>query len=374
MTTKPLTILTGINRGSGPSSGSLILANDLYRATAASGVRTIYLGRTPVDPSWKAAFDDLIPLSTMKRPQGPGFDDYVDELTREVGALVQQLQPDVIHAQNVGFALSVALSRTAGDIPIISLAHGTEVMAAERSPAEHAALREVATASTVIVSPTTVVATRIDRLTEHQLTNRLAIIPWGIRLADAKVRERPSTKTGPLSLVYAGRLDDNKSPVTAIEALSLAGEPHHLTVIGRGPLRQDLERRAAELGVRDRVRFEGYLPRTEVWKRLPRHDAFVFTTAGTEGFGLVLIEAQAHGLPVVYSDLPGVSGVLGRTGMAYSPGKPRSLALALDALGRDPCRRNALARASVRNAHRYDIEYTARQLHKLTLRVTTTRH
>ncbi|MER7921381.1 MULTISPECIES: glycosyltransferase [unclassified Streptomyces] len=99
-------------------------------------------------------------------------------------------------------------------------------------------------------------------------------------------------------------------------------------------------------------------------------DAFVFTTRGLEAFGLVLIEAQAHGLPIVYSDLSGVREVVGSAGVAYTPGDPRSLAVALDQLGRDVHRHKALSTAALHNARRFDIIATARQLRELTLRVT----
>lgn len=369
MTTKPLTIVTGINRTSEPSSGSLILVHDLYRAMP--DTHTTFLGRAPVDQAWKAAFDHLIPLSTTKRPQGSGFDHYVDELTREVGALIEQLRPDAIHAQYVGFALSLALSRIAGTIPIIAIAHGPEVMAAERSAAEHEAMNEVADASAAIVTPTSVLADHIDRLTGRRFTDRITVIPWGIRLADAQVRDQPSAGTGPLSLVHAGRLDDNKSTITAVEALALTDQPHCLTVIGKGPLREHLGQRAVELGLRDRVHFDRYLPRAELWRRLPNFDAFVFTTKGLDAFGLVLIEAQAHGLPVAYSDLPGVREILGSAGVPYTPGDPRSLAVALDEMGRDFHRRKALTKAALNNARRYDITATGRRLRELTLRVTS---
>ncbi|KUO00032.1 glycosyltransferase family 4 protein [Streptomyces caeruleatus] len=369
MSTKPLTILTGINRRSEPSSGSLILVNDLYRAMP--DTHTTYLGRTPVDQEWKAAFDHLIPLSTTKRPQGPGFDDYVDELTREVGALVEKIQPNVIHAQYLGFALSLAVTRTAGNIPIIAIAHGPDVMAAERSPSEREAMNEVAAASAAIVAPTFALADRIDHLTGRRFTDRLTVIPWGIPLSDAQVRDQPPTGTGPLSLVHAGRLDDNKSTITAVEALALTNQPHHLTVIGKGTLREHLEQRSIELGLRDRVQFDPFLPRTELWRRLPNYDAFVFTTRGLEAFGLVLIEAQANGLPVAYSDLPGAREILGSSGVPYTPGDPRSLAVALDEMSRDIHQRKALTKAALHNARRYDITITGRRLRELTLCVTS---
>ncbi|WP_369776269.1 glycosyltransferase family 4 protein [Streptomyces sp. R33] len=369
MTTRLLNILTGINRPCEPSSGSMILANDLYHAMPKT--HTTFLGREPVDQAWSAAFDQLITLSTTKRPHGPDFDPYLEELTREVGALIEKTRPDAIHAQYLGFALSLAFTRTAGSIPIISIAHGPDVMAAERNEQERETLHEVAAASTAIVAPTSALADRIDRLTRRRFTDRLTVIPWGIPLSSARVRDQPPDGTGPLSLVHAGRLDDNKSTITAIDALSLTDHPHHLTVIGQGTLREHLEQRAIELGLRNRVQFEPFLPRPELWRRLPNFDAFVFTTRGLEAFGLVLIEAQAHGLPVAYSDLPSVREVLGSAGVPYTPGDPSSLAMVLDEMGREIHRHKDLTKAALNNARRYDITTTGRQLRELTLRVTS---
>ncbi|MFE2726837.1 glycosyltransferase [Kitasatospora sp. NPDC059327] len=154
-----------------------------------------------------------------------------------------------------------------------------------------------------------------------------------------------------------------------MEALTLTHWSHHLTVIGDGSLREHLEQRASGLGLRDRVRFAPSQPRADLWSRLPDFDAFAFTTKGLEAFGLVLIEAQAHGLPIVHSDLPGVRETLGRAGLPYAPGDPHSLARALDDLGRDAKLRTALAEAAVENARRYDIATTSRQLRELTLTV-----
>ncbi|MFE5970298.1 glycosyltransferase family 4 protein [Streptomyces sp. NPDC056463] len=369
MSAKPLSILTGINRPSAPSSGGMILVGDLYRAMPRT--RTTFLGRAPVDQAWTAAFGQLITLSTAKRPHGPDFAPYVQELTSEVGALIEKTQPDAIHAQYPGLALSLALTRTAGDIPIIAIAHGPDVMAAERSSEERESLNEVAAASAAIVVPTSTLADRIDHLTGRRFTDRLTVIPWGIPLSDTRVRDQPPTGTGPLSLVHAGRLDDNKSTITAIEALALTDQPHRLTVIGHGILREYLEHRATELGLRDRVQFDPFLPRADLWRRLPAFDGFVFTTKCLEAFGLILIEAQAHGLPVAYSDLPGVRETLGSAGVPYTPGDPSSLAAALDEMGRDHHRRTALTTAALNNARRYDITTTGRRLRELTLRVTS---
>ncbi|WP_405899289.1 nucleotide sugar dehydrogenase [Streptomyces sp. NBC_00727] len=137
------------------------------------------------------------------------------------GSCTSPVQPHAIHAQHLGFALSLAFTRAAGSIPIITLAPGPDVMAAEHSIGECDGLNEVSAASAAIVAPTPALADRIGRLTGRRFTDRLTAIPWGIPLKGIRVRDQPSTDTGPLSLVHAGRLDDNKSTITAIEALQL---------------------------------------------------------------------------------------------------------------------------------------------------------
>ncbi|MFF3006390.1 glycosyltransferase family 4 protein [Kitasatospora sp. NPDC057940] len=365
--TAKLRILTGINRTSGPSSGSTIIVNDIYGAMPKFS--TTFLGREPVDPAWNYSFDELIPLVTPKRPQGPEFDAYLARLTREVGALIEQSQPDVIHAQNPGFALSLALVRSAGSIPVISIAHGPEVIVAERDERDRELLHEVVAASAAVVAPTAALAGRIDQLTKRRCVDRITVIPWGISLDDIRVREYPSVGTGPLSLVYAGRLDANKSAVTGIEAVAMTSQPHRLTIIGQGPEEEVLRERTRALGIQDRVKFVPFLPRQELWLRFHEFDALVFTTAGSEAFGLVAIEAQAHGLPVVYANLSGMAETLRHAGSPFTASNPASLASALDELARDAYWRNALVRAGLDNARRYDITSTAKRLAALTTSV-----
>ncbi len=70
-------------------------------------------------------------------------------------------------------------------------------------------------------------------------------------------------------------------------------------VVGRGELMQELNAQAKRLGVKDRVEFTGYLSEVDVKKRLFAADIFMLPTRDLEGFGLVTIEANACGLPVV---------------------------------------------------------------------------
>ncbi len=70
-------------------------------------------------------------------------------------------------------------------------------------------------------------------------------------------------------------------------------------IMGDGGLRESMQMMADELGVADMMTFTGYLPEEDVQKRLLASDVFVLPTRGLEGFGLVTLEANAWGTPVL---------------------------------------------------------------------------
>lgn len=99
-----------------------------------------------------------------------------------------------------------------------------------------------------------------------------------------------------------GRLVDQKRPGFLIEILSLlvdSGNDCNLMFVGEGPLKSDLEKKAQEAGVLDRVRFVG--TQESVAPYLSAFDVFAFPSV-FEGLGIALIEAQFNGLPCVVSD------------------------------------------------------------------------
>lgn len=82
-----------------------------------------------------------------------------------------------------------------------------------------------------------------------------------------------------------------------------------LVIAGDGPAREDLERQAKDLGVQDAVRFLGYVDRSELVDYYPQADLFVFASK-TETQGIVLLESQASGTPVVAIGEMGVLDVV----------------------------------------------------------------
>ncbi len=128
-----------------------------------------------------------------------------------------------------------------------------------------------------------------------------------------------------LTIGLVGRLVEKKSPELAIEAVRrLAGQQSvRLLVIGDGPLRGELEKRAEGLP----VTFLGFVPDA---KRMFRaFDLLLLTAREVEAFGMVALEAMCAGIPVVAGPTPGPQFVLGSTGFYYNQRQPDQIAQAI---------------------------------------------
>lgn len=145
------------------------------------------------------------------------------------------------------------------------------------------------------------------RLLEQGVTKPIEVIPTGI---DTEVFEKgdPERVRAELGIgahdkvaVYAGRMGKEKSLDFLLDAFELVLRTlpdARLLMLGGGPEKDNLEAHAAEIGIADRVVFTGYVPRTRIVDYLQTARVFLFAST-TETQGLVSLEAQAAGVPVV---------------------------------------------------------------------------
>ena len=136
----------------------------------------------------------------------------------------------------------------------------------------------------------------------------------------------------------AGRLAGGKGLEVLLDTLALvvrgeaAGNRVEMVVIGDGPARGSLERRAARLGIADRLHWLGYVAdRATYMDALGSCDLFVFPSPA-EGFPKVILDAMAAGLPVIATptgelDSLAVGGVV-----AEAPARAEGLAATIDRL------------------------------------------
>jgi glycosyltransferase involved in cell wall biosynthesis len=134
--------------------------------------------------------------------------------------------------------------------------------------------------------------------------SRVTVVPNGVDMTVIAAAP-PSTPT--FDLIYVGRLLSHKRVADLIEAM------HHLerdgvsltcAIVGVGPERDALEALAAQHEVADRVQFFGALEQhAEVYGLIKSSAVFVLPSV-REGFGIVVVEALACGVPVITTDHP----------------------------------------------------------------------
>jgi glycosyltransferase involved in cell wall biosynthesis len=155
---------------------------------------------------------------------------------------------------------------------------------------------------------------------------------------------------------FIGRLDPIKRISDLLEALKLLDDRFVLEIFGEGEDRPRIENAIASLNLRHRVTLHGAIAHPEA--ALALIDILVLPSAA-EGFGLVLIEAMAAGVPVVGTDVPGIRDVVrdGETGVLVPVASPSQLATAIRQVCDDPLIRHRLttnAAADVRSRFSWD--------------------
>ena len=162
-------------------------------------------------------------------------------------------------------------------------------------------------------------------------------------LSDDEIgRIRPALERGLSStpeLIYAGRLSVEKGVPNLLRAIAqLRAEGFrplpHCTLVGDGPQRQEIERLVAELECGQNVTLKGQLERAELSEALSRADLCVHPSL-TEGYCKAWLDAMAHGLPVLTTDVGAAKAVVGPPGCRgwlVSAGDVSSLASGLRAV------------------------------------------
>jgi glycosyltransferase involved in cell wall biosynthesis len=150
---------------------------------------------------------------------------------------------------------------------------------------------------------------------------RVTIVPGGVdterfRPAPDRRAVRQSLGLPEAPLLFTVR---NLVPRMGLDAL-IAAMPEVIRVVpgcrlhigGSGPLRESLEQQAADLGLSDHVRFEGFIPEERLPDFYAVADLFVLPTRCLEGFGLVTVEALACGTPAAGTPVGGTLEILRR--------------------------------------------------------------
>ena len=191
-------------------------------------------------------------------------------------------------------------------------------------------------------------ASVVRKLADAGTIGRVTVVPNAVDLPPmpAAGGRRP----GPWRVGFVGRLDPVKCVPDLIAAVARL-EDAELHVYGDGEDRPNVVAAIEAHGLRSRVTLHGRVPSAAA--ALAAIDVLVLPSLA-EGFGLVLIEAMAAGVPVVATRVAGIVDVVndGRTGLLVPPHAPAALAEAVARVRRDSTLRTALIRDARADAER----------------------
>jgi len=200
----------------------------------------------------------------------------------------------------------------------------------------------------------------------HRIYNGLDLAEFG----------RADFSGTPPLIVAIGRLIAKKGFANLIRACGLlaqSGKAFQCEIIGEGLLENELRTQIEQLNLQDRVTLSGAKPQQELRQRLATANVFVLPSVvdaqgGMDNLPTVIMEAMAAGLPVISTDIGGISEMVvqNETGFLVRPGDPAELTGAIEKVIDDRQLAQRLGQAGYERARElFSIEKNARELFAL---------
>ncbi len=164
-------------------------------------------------------------------------------------------------------------------------------------------------------------------LTSFMSEDKISYLPNGVNLDRFVPGE---AEPGPV-VAMVGNLRWQKDYPTALKAFQMFSHNFpswELHIAGQGDLLEELKTLAHALGIADRVKFLGVLPRDQVALLLQEARVFLLSSV-TEGFPKVILEAAAAGTPSIVTDVGDCAAIGRRSGFVVPPESPIEIAEAL---------------------------------------------
>jgi glycosyltransferase involved in cell wall biosynthesis len=334
-----------------------------YRGLADQEIDGVRVHRFRYAPAaWETlTHDQTAPDRIRERPYFLGLvPSYVAAGSAAAARLARTGDFDLVHAfWPVPHGAIGAAAKRASGVPLISTFFGVELTWLEsQSSFLRPVLRGIVRASDAV----TVISTYTgERLRASVPDARPVVIPFGAAVEPHAQPEHGAAvrdESAPFTLLFVGRLVERKGVHVLLEALARltdAERPVRLEVIGNGPERPALEAQASSLGLGERVRFRGFVAEGELERALAGSDALVLPAVvdrkgDVEGLGVVLLEALAHGTPVIASAAGGITDIVRdrETGLLVPPADAAALAEAIRIYRDDPALASRLAESGRR--------------------------
>jgi len=278
--------------------------------------------------------------------------------TRPLSAYLRKNRPDVLLAVMWPLTIVAVVARMLARVSTRVVVSDHSILSqhyADR-PATLAALRLSARLvypmADVRIVPSRAIAEDFAKLSGLK-REAFTLLPNPVSAPDAPIAVGPEIAmlwgTSSLRILSVGALKPEKNHAVLLTAVADIAARHdvRLLILGEGALRPELEILAEELGIAEQVVMPGF--RADPWPYYASANLFVLSS-DSEGFGNVLVEAMAAGLPVISTNCQGPSEILegGKWGKLVPINDPSALAAAIEQSTGKRIDREALkARASM---------------------------
>jgi glycosyltransferase involved in cell wall biosynthesis len=340
----------------------LVVVHNRYRSAQPSGENLVVDQETALlraagheVVAYERASDDIARSSRLQQALLPARVIWSREDRRELATLLERVRPDLVHVHNTFPLISPSVleaCRSQG-VPVVATVHNFRLMCANAQllrdgrPCElcvghvpwpavvHGCYRDSALATIPVAVGIQVHRSR--RTWTDGVSRFIAVTEFVKRrlmaggLPGARIRVKPNFVLRPLKprggagnyLLFLGRLSPEKGVDVLLDAWS--SELGTLLIVGDGPSRRELQARAARHGAS--VRFLGAQPHKRCMELVAGARALVVASRSYETFGLVVVEAFAHGVPAIVPSLGVFPDLVqdGRTGLHFAPGQPSDL-------------------------------------------------
>lgn len=242
-----------------------------------------------------------------------------------------RLRPDVLHifTPDAGAALMIRVGHELG-IPVLYHEMGTP----HYMPALDVYYRDLAEVLP-LCDEFAALSPRLAAQWSEKFTflDTISVLPIIVDDLDGQASTARRAASGETVFGYAARLEEGKSPLALIEAVAALrreGAQVHLRMAGTGPQLLEVKARARELGLDGACEFVGFYTGSAARSDFMRSiDVFVLPSLA-EGTPNSVIEAMAHGLPVIATEVGGVPDLLSEgSGILVPPADAASLAEAM---------------------------------------------
>jgi glycosyltransferase involved in cell wall biosynthesis len=246
---------------------------------------------------------------------------------------VRELRPDVVHVHGLQFPVAVyQLARAVAGVPLLAQDHGTTAPRGLRARTWRLVSRSLGgvsfTARDQAAPFFEARAFRADLPVFEIVEGSTTFTP-----GDQAAARNATGLFGDPCLLWTGRLDANKDPLTTLAAFERAAptlpDARLWCCFGDAPLLSCVQRRIAGSRVlRDRVRLLGTLPHAELEQHFRAADFFV-QTSHREGSGYSVLEALACGTTPLVTDIAALRRLVGEAGSLTPVGDAGALAEAM---------------------------------------------